>query len=135
VAGYFEAYEHEVTIQTLGIEFAAIVYFVQDQNFSRNFLGRLGWLDRLRVGIIDYANGPLQRDSCERRLVQQIGGYAFELKKTAPGLEFPYGQRWLRANFWAISFFASAKPGGPAPLRAVDRLKPVPPCECEILTD
>lgn len=54
VAGSFAAYEHEVTIQTLGIEFAAVVYFAQDSTFSRNFLGRSGWLDRLRIGIIDY---------------------------------------------------------------------------------
>lgn len=64
VAGSFSAYEHEVTIQTLGIEFPAVVYFAQDSDFSRNFLGRSGWLDRLRVGIIDYDRmlfvGPYQ---------------------------------------------------------------------------
>ena len=54
VAGSFAAYQHEVTIQTLGIEFPAVVYFAQDPTFSRNFLGRSGWLDRLRIGIVDY---------------------------------------------------------------------------------
>jgi hypothetical protein len=54
VAGAFEAYQHEVTIQTLGIEFPAFVFFAQDPMFSRNFLGRSGWLDRLRVAIVDY---------------------------------------------------------------------------------
>ncbi len=54
MAGSFIAYEHEVTIHTLGIEFSAAVFFVQDSFFNRNFLGRAGWLDRLRVGIIDY---------------------------------------------------------------------------------
>jgi hypothetical protein len=54
VAGSFAAYEHEVTIQTLGIEFQAVVFFAQDSTFNRNFLGRSGWLDRLRIGIIDY---------------------------------------------------------------------------------
>lgn len=54
VAGSFSAYEHEVTIQTLGVEFSAIVFFAQDSAFNRNFLGRSGWLDRLRVAIIDY---------------------------------------------------------------------------------
>jgi hypothetical protein len=53
VTGSFAAYEHEVTIQTLGIEFQAVVFFAQDSTFSRNFLGRSGWLDRLRIGIID----------------------------------------------------------------------------------
>jgi len=64
VAGTFAAYEHEVTIQTLGIEFPAIVFFAQDPTFNRNFLGRSGWLDRLRLGIVDYDRtlfmGPYQ---------------------------------------------------------------------------
>jgi hypothetical protein len=51
VTGSFAAYEHEVTIQTLGIE---LVFFAHDVDFARNFLGRAGWLDRLRVAIIDY---------------------------------------------------------------------------------
>src|SRR5438105_873814 len=37
VAGSFAAYQHEVTIQTLGIEFLAVVFFAQDPTFSRNF--------------------------------------------------------------------------------------------------
>jgi hypothetical protein len=40
VAGSFAAYQHEVTIQTLGIEFLAVVFFAQDPSFNRNFLGR-----------------------------------------------------------------------------------------------
>jgi hypothetical protein len=54
VAGSFAAYEQEVTVRTLGIEFSAIVFFVQDPTFSRNFVSRVGWLDRLRIGIVDY---------------------------------------------------------------------------------
>ena len=54
MAGLFLAYEHEVTIHTLGVEFQSGVFFAQDMGFNRNFLGRSGWLDRLRVGIIDY---------------------------------------------------------------------------------
>jgi len=54
VAGSFAAYQHEVTVQTLGIEFSAVVFFAQDPTFSRNFLGRAGWLDRLRIAIVDY---------------------------------------------------------------------------------
>jgi hypothetical protein len=64
VAGSFAAYQHEVTIQTFGMEFPAVVFFAQDSTFSRNFLGRSGWLDRLRVGIVDYDRmlfvGPYQ---------------------------------------------------------------------------
>lgn len=40
VAGSFAAYQHEVTIQKLCIEFPAVVSFAQDQTFSRNSLGR-----------------------------------------------------------------------------------------------
>jgi hypothetical protein len=54
VAGSFAAYQHEITIQTLGIEFSAVVFFAQDYTFNRNFLGRSGWLDRLRIAIVDY---------------------------------------------------------------------------------
>jgi hypothetical protein len=54
VAGSFAAYQHEITIQTLGIEFSAVVFFPQDSTFNRNFLGRSGWLDRLRIAIVDY---------------------------------------------------------------------------------
>ena len=54
VAGSFAAYQHEITIQTLGVEFSAVVFFAQDSAFNRNFLGRSGWLDRLRIAIVDY---------------------------------------------------------------------------------
>jgi hypothetical protein len=54
VTGSFPAYEHEVTLQMLGIEFSTPVFFAQDSGFARNFLGRTGWLDRLRIAIIDY---------------------------------------------------------------------------------
>jgi hypothetical protein len=45
---------HEVTIQTLGLEFSAAIFFALDPTFSRNFRGRSGWLDRLRIAIVDY---------------------------------------------------------------------------------
>jgi hypothetical protein len=52
--GSFAAWEHEVTLQTLGVESSAIVFFARDSAFTRNFLGRSGWLGRLRIAIIDY---------------------------------------------------------------------------------
>lgn len=54
MAGSFMAYEHEVTLHTLGIEFSAAVFFARDAAFTKNFVGRSGWLDRLRIGIVDY---------------------------------------------------------------------------------
>lgn len=32
----------------------ATVYFAADYSFRRDVVGRQGWLDRLRVAIIDY---------------------------------------------------------------------------------
>lgn len=64
VAGSFAGFQHEITIQTLGIGFSAVVFFAQDSTFNRNFLGRSGWLDRLRIAIVDYDRllfvGPYQ---------------------------------------------------------------------------
>ena len=52
--GTFEAYGHTVTLTTLGYDFDVMVYFASDAGFSRNVLGRRGWLDQLRLGLIDY---------------------------------------------------------------------------------
>lgn len=50
----FEAYGHEISIAVLGIETMATVYFFADQRIVRNVLGRCGWLNRLRFGLVDY---------------------------------------------------------------------------------
>lgn len=54
VTGAFTAYGHEVSMNVLGIELALTVYFAESDSFSRSVLGRQGWLDRVRVGIVDY---------------------------------------------------------------------------------
>ena len=54
VAGDFLTYAHEVTLVVLGIETTTTVYFAADESFSRNVLGRQGWLDRVRLGLVDY---------------------------------------------------------------------------------
>ena len=38
VAGPFADYQNEITIQTFGIEFSAVVFFAQDPTFSRSRL-------------------------------------------------------------------------------------------------
>ena len=53
-AGAFSAFEHEVDIEVFGIGFSALVYFAQEAAFPRSVLGRNGWLDRLRIGLIAY---------------------------------------------------------------------------------
>jgi predicted aspartyl protease len=49
-----EAFGHEVAIGTLGIDVHTIVYFFGDGAIKRNVLGRRGWLDRFRIGIVDH---------------------------------------------------------------------------------
>ena len=54
VRGSFLAYGHEVTLIVLDIEIVATVYFAADPHFPINALGRVGWLDRVRLGLVDY---------------------------------------------------------------------------------
>jgi hypothetical protein len=50
----FEAYGHEISIEVLGIETTATVYFFADPGIERNVHRRRGWLDRIRFGLVDY---------------------------------------------------------------------------------
>ena len=50
----FEAYGHEIAVEVLGAQTTATVYFFKDSNIERNVLGRRGWLDRIRFGLVDY---------------------------------------------------------------------------------
>jgi hypothetical protein len=52
--GSFDAYGHSLAFSTLEHALEGFIYFTAESNFPRNVLGRRGWLDRLRVGIIDY---------------------------------------------------------------------------------
>jgi hypothetical protein len=62
LTGVFDTYGHEMSYSTLGHDFTGTLYFAADQEFSRNVLGRRGWLDRLRIGIIDYDRSLLIAD-------------------------------------------------------------------------
>jgi len=52
--GNLEAYGHLVHITTFGIELESMVYFFANPAITRNLLGRVGWLNRVRLGIVDY---------------------------------------------------------------------------------
>ncbi|HNJ41219.1 MAG TPA: hypothetical protein PKZ53_12065 [Acidobacteriota bacterium] len=54
VTGSFLTFGHTITLSIFDILIDATIYFADDENFSRNVLGRFGWFDRLRVGLIDY---------------------------------------------------------------------------------
>jgi hypothetical protein len=56
VTGDFLTYGHEATLKVLGFETTATVYFAAEEHFNRDILGRVGWLDRVRLGLIDYDN-------------------------------------------------------------------------------
>jgi hypothetical protein len=52
--GSFPAYGHEVTLSTCGLEWQAVVYFAESHAFRLNVVGRIGFIDRLRIALIDY---------------------------------------------------------------------------------
>jgi hypothetical protein len=50
----FETFGHEVNIESFGWQTTATVYFSAERDFSRNVLGRNGWIRQFRLGLIDY---------------------------------------------------------------------------------
>ena len=50
----FDAYGFELSLSVLDIETVSTVYFAKEEWFTRNVLGRQGWLDRVKMGLIDY---------------------------------------------------------------------------------
>lgn len=52
--GGFNVYRHFVTLGVLNFEFDVAVYFIEDENINRSVLGRHGFLDRVKFGLIDY---------------------------------------------------------------------------------
>jgi hypothetical protein len=59
VTGSFQAYPHTITLEVLGIRSDATVYFAAHDQFTRSVLGRIGWLDHVKLGLIDYETKPL----------------------------------------------------------------------------
>ena len=52
--GAFQTYGHEVTVSVFDLEWQAVVYFAESESFPLNLLGRVGFLDRLRIALLDY---------------------------------------------------------------------------------
>ena len=52
--GVLTAFGHTVRLSTLGHSVDALVFFADDVQLHRNVLGRQGWLNRLRIGIVHY---------------------------------------------------------------------------------
>ena len=51
--GTFKAFGHELTLLVLGIETVSTVYFAESDYFDRNVLGRIGWLNKVKLGLIE----------------------------------------------------------------------------------
>ena len=54
LTGILTAYGHEVILETLGVQFQTMVYFAEGDDVGRNLLGRQGWLQLIKLGLIDY---------------------------------------------------------------------------------
>jgi predicted aspartyl protease len=50
----FDAFGHEIEISVLGVATFSVVYFFADVSINKNVLGRIGWLDRVRLGLVDH---------------------------------------------------------------------------------
>jgi hypothetical protein len=65
-AGWFEAYAHGVRLEAAGVELEAVVCFARHPGFPMNVLGRHGWIERVRIGLVDYEGllyvSPFDRD-------------------------------------------------------------------------
>ena len=54
LTGVLTAYGHEVVLELLGLQLQTVVYFAESDEVRRNLLGRQGWLQLIRLGIVDY---------------------------------------------------------------------------------
>ena len=50
----FEAFGHEVELSVLGVTTYSTVYFFADTAINKNVLGRVGRLDRVRLGLVEH---------------------------------------------------------------------------------
>lgn len=52
--GSFLTYGHDVTLSAFGFQLDVMVYFAVDEWFTRDVLGRFGWMQQLKLGVVDY---------------------------------------------------------------------------------
>jgi len=52
--GTFLVYGHRLTMTALGFQFEAMVYFAADESIRRNVLGRQGFIEQLRLCLIEH---------------------------------------------------------------------------------
>lgn len=54
LTGPLPAFGHEVTMQVVGLTYQTTVYFAEHYGLPRNLLGKFGWLQQIRSGLVDY---------------------------------------------------------------------------------
>lgn len=47
-------YGHEISLRVLGAELVAVVFFWEHPHLPRNLLGRVGFLNQLRIALIEH---------------------------------------------------------------------------------
>jgi hypothetical protein len=52
--GTFVVYGFRFILQIEDFQFDSLVYFAENESFRRNVLGRRGWLELVKIGLIDY---------------------------------------------------------------------------------
>ena len=52
--GRVNTFGHVIAMEVLGLQVESMVYFFADEQVNKNLLGRTGWLDRVRLGLIEY---------------------------------------------------------------------------------
>lgn len=52
--GVFTTFGFRIGLSLAGFEFDSLVYFAEEINIRRNVLGRRGWLELVRIGLVDY---------------------------------------------------------------------------------
>ena len=45
---------HLVSLEMLDVQFDSVVYFIADGHIAKTLLGRTGWLDRVRIGLVHH---------------------------------------------------------------------------------
>jgi hypothetical protein len=54
VTGNFRAFGHELIVRALNVEIYTKIYFAENELMRKSVLGRQGFLDRVKLGLIDY---------------------------------------------------------------------------------
>lgn len=52
--GSFYGFGFRLNLKTADLQFDSMVFFAEDENFNKNVLGRIGWLDKIILGLVDY---------------------------------------------------------------------------------